>query len=76
MARGTPARTLRVLEQADEVEAILRAADTDNLGGALSAAVAAARSSALRPLFTAVREARRSAVAEAVRALTPRAGRR
>jgi hypothetical protein len=73
---GTPLRALRVLEQADEVEAILRAADTDNLGGALSASVAAARSAALRPLFTAVREARRSAVAEAVRALTPRAGRR
>ncbi|MDQ2881007.1 MAG: hypothetical protein M3Y48_07070 [Actinomycetota bacterium] len=73
---GTPARALRVLEQADEVEAILRAADTDNLGGALSASVAAARSAALRPLFTAVREARRCAVAEAVRALTPRAGRR
>jgi hypothetical protein len=73
---GTPARALRVLEQADEVEAILRVADTDNLGGALSASVAAARSAALRPLFTAVREARRSAVAEAVRALTPRAGRR
>lgn len=73
---GTPPRALRVLEQADEVEAILRAADTDNLGGALSASVAAARSAALRPLFTAVREARRSAVAEAVRALTPRAGRR
>lgn len=72
---GTPPRALRVLEQADEVEAILRAADTDKLGGALSAA-AAARSAALRPLFTAVREARRSAVAEAVRALTPRAGRR
>jgi hypothetical protein len=72
---GTPARTLRVLEQADEVEAILRVADADNLGGALSASVAAARSAALRPLFTAVREARRSAVAEAVRALTPRAGR-
>jgi hypothetical protein len=73
---GTPARALRVLEQADEVEAILRVADTDSLGGAVSASVAAARSAALRPLFTAVREARRSAVAEAVRALTPRAGRR
>jgi hypothetical protein len=73
---GTPPRALRVMEQADEVEAILRAADTDNLGGALSASVAAARSAALRPLFTAVREARRSAVAEAVRALSPRAGRR
>ena len=73
---GTPGRALRVLEQADEVEAILRVADPDNLGGAVSASVAAARAAALRPLFTAVREARRSAVAEAVRALTPRAGRR
>jgi hypothetical protein len=73
---GMPGRALRVLEQADEVEAILRVADTDNLGGAVSASVAAARAAALRPLFTAVREARRSAVAEAVRALTPRAGRR
>jgi hypothetical protein len=73
---GTPGRALRVLEQADEVEAILGAAETDSLGGALSAKVAAARSAALRPLSTAVREARRSAVAEAVRALTSRAGRR
>jgi hypothetical protein len=73
---GTPGRALRVLEQADEVDAILRVADPDNLGGAVSASVAAARAAALRPLFTAVREARRSAVAEAVRALTPRAGRR
>ncbi|MFN2495372.1 MAG: hypothetical protein ABR608_05630 [Pseudonocardiaceae bacterium] len=73
---GTPGRTLRVLEQADEVEAILRAADTDDPGGALSASAAAARSAALRPLYTAVREARRSAVGDAVRALTPRAGRR
>jgi hypothetical protein len=74
--QGTPGRTLRVLEQADEVQAILRAADTDDPGGALSASAAAARSAALRPLYTAVREARRSAVGEAVRALTPRAGRR
>ncbi|MGH4025808.1 MAG: hypothetical protein ACRDRV_14625 [Pseudonocardiaceae bacterium] len=74
--QGTPGRALRVLQQADEVEAILGAADTDEPGGALSAAAAAARSAALRPLSTAVREARRSAVGEAVRALTPRAGRR
>jgi hypothetical protein len=73
---GTPARALRVLQQADEVEAILAAAATDEPGGALSASAAAARSAALRPLSTAVREARRSAVGEAVRALTPRAGRR
>jgi hypothetical protein len=73
---GTPGRALRVLEQADEVEAILNAADTDEPGGALSASAAQARTAALRPLYTAVREARRSAVGEAVRALTPRAGRR
>lgn len=72
---ATPGRTLRVLEQADEVEAILRAAERDAPGGALSAAAAAARSSVLRPLFTAVREARRSAIGEAVRVLTSRAGR-
>lgn len=74
--QGTPGRALRVLQQADEVEAILGAAQTDEPGGALSASAAAARSAALRPLSTAVREARRSAVGEAVRALTPRAGRR
>ncbi|HEY2763611.1 MAG TPA: hypothetical protein VGJ13_06300 [Pseudonocardiaceae bacterium] len=73
---GTPGRALRVLQQADEVEAILGAAATDEPGGALSASAAEARSAALRPLSTAVREARRSAVGEAVRALTPRAGRR
>ncbi|MGH3928509.1 MAG: hypothetical protein ACRDTF_00860 [Pseudonocardiaceae bacterium] len=73
---GTPGRALRVLQQADEVEAILGAADTDEPGGALSATAAAARSAALRPLSTAVREARRSAVGDAVRALTARAGRR
>ena len=74
--QGSPGRVLWVLEQADEVEAILRAAEGDEPGGALSASAAAARSSVLRPLFTAVREARRSAVGEAVRVLTPRAGRR
>ncbi len=73
---GTPGRALRVLQQADEVAAILGAAETDEPGGALSASAAAARSAALRPLWTAVREARRSAVGEAVRALTARAGRR
>jgi len=73
--QGTPGRALRVLEQADEVEAILHAAEGDEPGGALSASAAAARSSALRPLSTAVREARRSAVGEAVRVLTQRAGR-
>lgn len=73
---GTPARALRVLEHADEVEAILAAAERDELGGALSATAAEARAAALRPLATAVREARRSAVGHAVRTLTQRAGRR
>lgn len=73
---GTPGRALRVLEQADEVEAIVLAAGRDTPGGALSAGAADARDAALRPLSLAVREARRSAVAEAVRALTQPAGRR
>lgn len=72
---GMPGRALRVFEQADEVEAILVAADVDDPGGALSAPAAAARSEALRPLATLVREARRAAVAEAVRVLTQGVGR-
>jgi hypothetical protein len=71
---GMPGRALRVFEQADEVEAILVAADVDDPGGALSAPAAAARSEALRPLATLVREARRAAVAEAVRVLTQGVG--
>jgi len=66
---GMPAQPLRVLQQADEVEAILAAAYLDDPGGALSASAAAARREALRPLETAVRVARRAAVAEAVRVL-------
>ena len=66
---GMPAGALRVLQQADEVEAILAAASVDEPGGALSASAAAARREALRPLQTAVRVARRAAVAEAVRVL-------
>ncbi len=68
---GMPARALRVLQQADEVEAILAAATIDDPGGALTATAAQARGAALRPLATAVREARRAAVAEAVRVLVP-----
>ncbi len=64
-----PAQPLRVLQQADEVEAILAAASVDEPGGALSASAAAARRAALRPIETAVRVARRAAVAEAVRVL-------
>lgn len=66
---GTPGRVLRVLEQADEVAAILAAAAGDT-GAAVSASELAARAAALRPLAAAVRSARLAAVAEAVRALT------
>jgi hypothetical protein len=66
---GMPAHALRVLQHADEVEAILAAAKVDEPGGALSASAATARHDALRPLETGVRVARRAAVAEAVRVL-------
>jgi hypothetical protein len=66
---GMPPQALRVLQHADEVEAILAAAKIDDPGGALSASTAAARREALRPIETAVRVARRAAVAEAVRVL-------
>ncbi|OLT21354.1 hypothetical protein BJF78_34235 [Pseudonocardia sp. CNS-139] len=66
---GMPQQALRVLQQADEVEAILAAARVDEPGGALSASAASARHGALRPIETAVRVARRAAVAEAVRVL-------
>ncbi|GAA4679617.1 hypothetical protein GCM10023215_10970 [Pseudonocardia yuanmonensis] len=69
--QGMPGRALRVLQQADEVEAILAAASADEPGGALSASAATARREALRPLDTAVRVARRAAVAEAVRSYAP-----
>lgn len=66
---GMPGQALRVLQHADEVQAILAAASVDEPGGALSASAAAARREALRPIETAVRVARRAAVAEAVRVL-------
>jgi hypothetical protein len=66
---GMPQQALRVLQHADEVEAILAAAKIDEPGGALSASAAGARLEALRPIETAVRVARRAAVAEAVRVL-------
>ncbi len=66
---GMPGQSLRVLQHADEVEAILAAAQVDEPGGALSASAAQARREALRPIETAVRVARRAAVAEAVRVL-------
>ncbi|MCP3802273.1 hypothetical protein NLX83_23670 [Allokutzneria sp. A3M-2-11 16] len=64
-----PPRSLRVLERANEVEAILRAALGDDAGGAVSASAARARTEALKPLSDAVRGARRVAIAEAVRQL-------
>ena len=69
---GTPGRPLRVLQHADEVEAILLAATTDpaDVGGAVTVREALARTDALRPLATAVRGARVAAVAETVRVLT------
>jgi hypothetical protein len=72
---GMPGQPLRVLQHADEVEAILAAASVDEPGGALSASAAAARREALRPIETAVRVARRAAVAEAVRVLAVGAAR-
>ncbi len=66
---GMPPQALRVLQQADEVDAILAAAAGDDPGGALSASAADARREALRPIETSVRTARRAAVAEAVRVL-------
>jgi hypothetical protein len=66
---GMPQRALRVLQRAAEVSAILELAMEDEPGGALSASSALKRAEALRPLFHAVRTARCTAVAEAVRAL-------
>jgi len=68
--QGTPPRALRVLDQADQVAAILHAAQHDSPGGARTASTAAAREQLLRPLCTAVRAARLAAVADAVRVLT------
>lgn len=64
---GTPGRSLRVLQRAQEIDAILAIASIDDPGGALSASAAARRAEALRPLFDAVRTARAASVNEAVR---------
>ncbi|MGH3495290.1 MAG: hypothetical protein ACRDRL_01680 [Sciscionella sp.] len=64
---GMPNRAARVLQRADELEAILTVAATDSPGGALSASAARARDTVLRPLQHAVRGARQAAVDEAVR---------
>jgi hypothetical protein len=72
---GMPPRTLRVLQRANEVSAILELAAEDEPGGALSASAAGRRAEALRPLFDAVRLARIAAVDEAIRSLSDHAGR-
>jgi hypothetical protein len=72
---GMPGHSLRVLQQANEVEAILMAASVDDPGAALTATAAQARTDALRPLVTAIRVARRAAVADAVRVLAGSADR-
>lgn len=68
--QGMPGRSLRVLQRADEVAAILALAHADDPGGALSAGAVARRAEALHPLSAAVRAARRAAVQEAVRVFT------
>lgn len=67
---GMPGRSLRVLQRADEVAAILALAEADDPGGALTSGAAQRRADALRPLSSAVRTARRAAVQEAVRMFT------
>jgi hypothetical protein len=70
---GMPPRSLRVLQRAAEVDAILRVAASDAPGGAVSASATRARDDALRPLSEAVRRARCAAVEEAVRVLSDQA---
>lgn len=72
---GMPGRSLRVLQRADEIAAILALADDDDPGGAVSASAAAQRAEALRPPVAAVRAARRAAIAEATRAFDGQADR-
>lgn len=63
---GTPARVLRILDTADQVAAILTVAG-ESSSRAQSAAGVAARDDLLRPLWSAVRDARLAAVAACVR---------
>ncbi|QUF06186.1 hypothetical protein KCV87_09085 [Actinosynnema pretiosum subsp. pretiosum] len=67
---GMPPRSLRVLQRAAEVAAILAVASADAPGGAVSASATRGRDDALRPVSEAVRRARLAAVQEAVRVLT------
>ena len=70
---GMPPRSVRVLQRAAEVAAILEVARSDSPGGARSASAMQARDEALRPLSEAVRRARCAAVEEAVRVLSDQA---
>ena len=72
---GMPPRSLRVLQRAGEVGAMIALATEDEPGGALSASAAVRRSEALRPVHDAVRTARCAAVDEAVRVLSDHAER-
>lgn len=56
LAPGYPARAVRVLEQAQRIQAVLRLAEADP-GGAVSASDFQARAAALRPLGRVVRRA-------------------
>lgn len=64
---GIPTRTVRVLQRAEEVNAIVELANADDPGGAVSASSAHHRAEALRPLADAIRTARCAAVDEATR---------
>jgi hypothetical protein len=55
---GFPPRAVSLLAQAERMDAALRIALLDPVGGAVDAPGAAARTDALRPLVTAVRRAR------------------
>jgi hypothetical protein len=55
---GFPSRAVALLAQAERMQAILDLALADPIGGAIDRAGIAARTSALRPLATAVRRAR------------------
>ncbi len=72
---GMPSRSLRVLQRAEEIAAILAIAESDDPGGALSASAALRRAEALRPLADAVRGARYAAINEAVRVFADQADR-
>lgn len=70
---GMPSRSLRILQRANEVSAILDVASADILAGAVSASAARARVQALQPLVDAVRNARCAAIDEAVRVFSEQA---